>query len=102
MPARVAGPVQVTRQHPRRVPLRSATLHETAKCENCHSRHGETGWPRRWRASFGSGEPVATGRLFLWPAARGEWVSCLPAEITWLDPTILSGDERLTIHLHPP
>jgi len=44
---------------------------------------------------------VATGRLFLWSAARGEWVSCPPDEITWLDRRLLSGDEDLTLHRAP-
>ncbi len=52
-------------------------------------------------ASSGSGEPVATGRLFLWSAARGEWVSCPPDEITWLDRRTLSGDEDVTLHRAP-
>jgi len=51
--------------------------------------------------SFGSGDAVATGRLFLWSAARGEWVSCRPDEITWLDRRLLSGDEDLTLHRAP-
>jgi hypothetical protein len=44
---------------------------------------------------------VATGRLFLWSAARGEWVSCPPDEITWLDRRTLSDDEDLTLHRAP-
>ena len=59
------------------------------------------GWPRRWRASFGSGESLATGRLFLWSAARGEWANCPPDEITWLDRRMLSGDKDLTLHRAP-
>ena len=51
--------------------------------------------------SFGSGSAVATGRLFLWSAALGEWVSCRPDEITWLDRRLLSGDEDLTLHRAP-
>ena len=44
---------------------------------------------------------MATGRLFLWSAAFGEWVSCRPDEITWLDRRLLSGDEDLTLHRAP-
>ena len=44
---------------------------------------------------------MATGRLFLWSEARGEWVSCPPDEITWLDRRLLSGDEDLTLHRAP-
>ena len=44
---------------------------------------------------------MATGRLFLWSAARGEWMSCPPDEITWLDRRLLSGDEDLTLHRAP-
>jgi len=44
---------------------------------------------------------VATGRLFLWSAARGQWVSCPPDEITWLDRRMLSGNEDLTLHRAP-
>ena len=53
------------------------------------------------RPSFGSGGAVATGRLFLWSDARGEWVSCPPDEITWLDRRMLSGNEDLTLHRAP-
>ena len=51
--------------------------------------------------SFGSGDAVATGRLFLWSEASGEWASCAPDEITWLDRRVLSGDEDLTLHRAP-
>jgi hypothetical protein len=51
--------------------------------------------------SFGSCDAVATGRLFLWSAARGEWVSCPSDEITWLDRRTLSGDEDLSLHRAP-
>jgi hypothetical protein len=44
---------------------------------------------------------VATGRLFFWSAARGEWVSCPPDEITWLDRGMLSGNQDLTLHRAP-
>ena len=44
---------------------------------------------------------MATGRLFLWSAARGGWVSCPHDEITWLDRRTLSGDEDLTLHRAP-
>ena len=44
---------------------------------------------------------MATGRLFLWSTARGEWVSCPPDEITWLDRRTLSGDEDVTLHRAP-
>jgi hypothetical protein len=44
---------------------------------------------------------VATGRLFLWSAPHGEWVSCPPDEITWLDRRMLSGEEDLTLHRAP-
>jgi hypothetical protein len=41
------------------------------------------------------------GRLFLWSAAHGEWVSCPPDEITWLDRSRFSSDEDLTLHRAP-
>jgi len=44
---------------------------------------------------------VATGRLFLWSAALGQWVSCRPDEITWLDRHLLSDDKDLTLHRAP-
>ena len=44
---------------------------------------------------------MATGRLSLWSSARGEWVSCPPDEITWLDRRTLSGDEDVTLHRAP-
>ena len=59
------------------------------------------GRPRAGAPSFGSGDAVATGRLFLWSAALGEWVSCRPDEITWLDRRLLSGDQDLTLHRAP-
>ena len=39
--------------------------------------------------------------LFLWSAARGEWLDCPAEEITWLDRTLLSGNEDLTLHRAP-
>jgi hypothetical protein len=51
--------------------------------------------------SFGSGDFVATGRLLLWSEAHGEWVSCPPDEITWLDRRRLSGDQDVTLHRAP-
>jgi len=44
---------------------------------------------------------VTTGQLFIWSPARGEWVSCPPDEITWLDRRLLSGNEDLTLHRAP-
>jgi hypothetical protein len=44
---------------------------------------------------------VATGRLYLWSAADGEWARCRPGQITWLDRRLLSGDEDLTLHRAP-
>jgi len=44
---------------------------------------------------------VATGRLFLWSAAHGEWVSCPPDEIMWLDRRMLSDDKDVTLHRAP-
>lgn len=44
---------------------------------------------------------MATGQLFLWSSARGEWVSCPPDEVTWLDRDLLSGNEDLTLHRAP-
>ena len=44
---------------------------------------------------------MATGRLSLWSEARGEWISCPPDEITWLDRFLLSGNEDLTLHRAP-
>jgi hypothetical protein len=44
---------------------------------------------------------VATGRLLIWSGASGEWVSCPPDEITWLDRGLLSRDQDLTLHRAP-
>ena len=44
---------------------------------------------------------MVAGRLFLWSAACDEWVSCPPDEITWLDRSILSDNEDLTLHRAP-
>src|SRR5208283_5907356 len=51
--------------------------------------------------SPGSDEAVATGQLLLWSSARGEWVTCPPDEITWLDRAVLSGNEDVTLHRAP-
>lgn len=44
---------------------------------------------------------VATAQLFLWSAKRGEWTDCPHEEITWLDRSLLSGNEDLTLHRAP-
>jgi hypothetical protein len=44
---------------------------------------------------------VATGQLYLWSVASGEWTSCAPDEITWLDRRTLSNDEDVTLHRAP-
>jgi hypothetical protein len=41
------------------------------------------------------------GQLFVWSSVRGEWVSCPPDEITWLDRGLLSSNEDLTLHRAP-
>jgi hypothetical protein len=49
----------------------------------------------------GSGDAVVVARLFFRSAAREEWVSCPPDEITWLDRGTLSGNEDPTLHRAP-
>jgi hypothetical protein len=49
---------------------------------------------------FGVGT-VATGQLVIWSRARGEWVTCPPDEITWLDRSLLSDNKDLTLHRAP-
>ena len=44
---------------------------------------------------------MATGQLFIWSPARGEWAGCAPDEITWLDRDLLSGNEDVTLHRAP-
>jgi hypothetical protein len=44
---------------------------------------------------------VVAGRLFFQSAAHDEWASCPPDEITWLDRSVLSGNEDLTLHRAP-
>jgi hypothetical protein len=44
---------------------------------------------------------LVEGRLFLWSSAGGEWMQCPPDEITWLDRSILSDNEDLTLHRAP-
>ena len=65
-----------------------------------HLRHGETGG-RGGGARSGSDEAVATGQLLLWSSARGQWVTCPPDQITWLDRDLLSGNEEITLHRAP-
>ena len=44
---------------------------------------------------------MATGQLFIWSSARGEWAACPPDEITWLDRGLLSANSDLTLHRAP-
>jgi hypothetical protein len=44
---------------------------------------------------------VAVEQLLLWAAGRREWVTCPPDEITWLDRSLLSGNQDLTLHRSP-
>lgn len=44
---------------------------------------------------------MVAGRLFLQSAALDEWVSCPLDEITWLDRSLLSGNEDVTLHRAP-
>jgi hypothetical protein len=44
---------------------------------------------------------VTHDQLFLCAGARGEWRSCPPDEVTWLDRSLLSGNEDLTLHRAP-
>jgi len=57
--------------------------------------------PPHRRAVVWGGGAVATGQLFIWSPARGEWAGCPPDEITWLDRSLLSGNEDLTLHRAP-
>jgi hypothetical protein len=40
-------------------------------------------------------------QLFIWSSRPGMWVSCPPDEITWLDRSLLSGNQDLTLHRAP-
>ena len=44
---------------------------------------------------------AAAGRLLIWPSEHGGWLSCPADEITWLDRSLLSGNEDLTLHRPP-
>ena len=44
---------------------------------------------------------MVAGRLFLWSAARDEWESCPPDEITWLDRGVLSDNKDVSLHRAP-
>ena len=44
---------------------------------------------------------MAIDQLFLWSAKPGEWTDCPHEEITWLDRSLLSGNEDLTLHRAP-
>jgi hypothetical protein len=48
-----------------------------------------------------SGDGPPGGRLLIWPQGSGQWVSCRPDEITWLDRRLLSGNQDLTLHRPP-
>lgn len=47
------------------------------------------------------GQGPAAGELFIWPPGGDRWVSCPADEITWLDRTLLSGNQDLTLHRPP-
>src|ERR1700744_3129822 len=66
-----------------------------------HSRSGELDRRGGGAPSPGSGGAVTHDQLFLCPGARGEWRSCPPDEVTWLDRSLLSGNEDLTLHRAP-
>jgi hypothetical protein len=40
-------------------------------------------------------------QLFIWSSRPGMWVSCPPDEITWLDRSLLSANQDLTLHRSP-
>ena len=40
-------------------------------------------------------------QLFIWSSRPGMWVSCPADEITWLDRSLLSGNQDLTLHRYP-
>jgi hypothetical protein len=40
-------------------------------------------------------------QLVIWSAARGEWLTCRPDEITWLDRELLSAGKDTTLHRPP-
>jgi hypothetical protein len=44
---------------------------------------------------------VTIGRLFVWSAKLGEWTSCPPEEIIWLDRALLSDNEDVALHRAP-
>jgi hypothetical protein len=46
-------------------------------------------------------ERMAGGQLVVWSAARGEWLTCPPDEITWLDRKLLSDGKDTTLHRPP-
>ncbi|HEV2451906.1 MAG TPA: hypothetical protein VGS62_08260 [Streptosporangiaceae bacterium] len=40
-------------------------------------------------------------KLLVWSSAGGQWVDCPRDEITWLDRSLLSGNQDLTLHRSP-
>jgi hypothetical protein len=44
---------------------------------------------------------MTMGQLVVWSAARGEWLSCPPDEIIWLDRALLSNGKDLSLHRPP-
>lgn len=42
-----------------------------------------------------------TSALVIWSARRGEWLPCVPDEITWLDRTLLSDGRDQSLHRPP-
>ncbi|HWG65048.1 MAG TPA: hypothetical protein VG253_25455 [Streptosporangiaceae bacterium] len=41
------------------------------------------------------------GQLFIWSSGGGDWIRCPHDEITWLDRSLLSNNEDVTLHRAP-
>ena len=66
-----------------------------------HVKRNSTGSAADAAGGDGTAGKAATGRLLIWPSERGAWLSCPADEITWLDRSLLSGNEDLTLHRPP-
>ena len=66
-----------------------------------HVKRNSTGSAADGTSGDGAAGAAATGRLLIWPSERGAWLSCPTDEIIWLDRSLLSGNEDLTLHRPP-
>src|SRR5690242_2536701 len=66
-----------------------------------HVKRNSTGSAAGGTRGDGTAGAAATCRLLIWPSEHRAWLSCPTDEIIWLDRSLLSGNEDLTLHRPP-